>query len=141
MRTNYVVNSGVRFQLLSQDQLQELFDGVLHVLEYTGLDVYHDEAQEYFFSAENDNDCKFQFVVNAGGVVFDYVREYDLAAVGTRSKIERSVEHRKAMRYDGGTWTTEIVFPLREIKIDLAKRRYAGFQAAFEVSLAKAPDE
>ena len=46
MRTNYVVNSGVRFQLLSQDQLQELFDGVLHLLEYTGLDVYHDEGRE-----------------------------------------------------------------------------------------------
>ncbi|NIV29634.1 MAG: trimethylamine methyltransferase, partial [Anaerolineae bacterium] len=40
------VNSGVRFQLLSQDQLQEMFDGVLHVLEYTGLDVFHDEARE-----------------------------------------------------------------------------------------------
>jgi trimethylamine--corrinoid protein Co-methyltransferase len=36
----------VRFQLLSEDQLQELFDGVLHVLEYTGLDVYHDEARD-----------------------------------------------------------------------------------------------
>jgi len=46
MRTNYVVNSGVRFQLLSDDQLQELFDGVLHLLEYTGLDVYHDEARD-----------------------------------------------------------------------------------------------
>ncbi len=46
MRTNYPVNSGVRFQMLSDDQLQELFDGVLHVLEYTGLDVYHDEARE-----------------------------------------------------------------------------------------------
>jgi len=46
MRANYVNNSGVRFQLLSQDQLQELFDGVLHLLEYTGLDVYHDEARD-----------------------------------------------------------------------------------------------
>ena len=46
MRANYVVNSGVRFQMLSNDQLQELFDGVLHVLEYTGLDVYHDEARD-----------------------------------------------------------------------------------------------
>jgi trimethylamine--corrinoid protein Co-methyltransferase len=46
MRTNYRVNSGVRFSMLSQDQLQELFDGVLHVLEYTGLDVYHDEARD-----------------------------------------------------------------------------------------------
>jgi trimethylamine--corrinoid protein Co-methyltransferase len=46
MRTNYRVNSGVRFELLSPDQLQELFDGVLHLLEYTGLDVYHDEARD-----------------------------------------------------------------------------------------------
>jgi trimethylamine--corrinoid protein Co-methyltransferase len=46
MRANYRINSGVRFQLLSSDQLQELFEGVLHVLEYTGLDVYHDEARD-----------------------------------------------------------------------------------------------
>ena len=46
MRTNYRVNSGVRFQMLSNDQLEELFNGVLHVLEYTGLDVYHDEARD-----------------------------------------------------------------------------------------------
>jgi trimethylamine--corrinoid protein Co-methyltransferase len=46
MRTNYRANSGVRFEMLSRDQLQELFEGVLHVLEYTGLDVYHDEARD-----------------------------------------------------------------------------------------------
>lgn len=46
MRTNYRVNSGVRFELLSKDQLQELFEGVLHVLEYTGLDVQHEEARD-----------------------------------------------------------------------------------------------
>lgn len=46
MRTNYLTNYGVRFELLSQDQLQELFDGVLHVLEHTGLDVYHEEARD-----------------------------------------------------------------------------------------------
>ena len=46
MRTNYRVNSGVRFQMLSDDQVKELFDGVLHVLEYTGLDVYHEEARD-----------------------------------------------------------------------------------------------
>ncbi|NLF12527.1 MAG: trimethylamine methyltransferase [Anaerolineaceae bacterium] len=46
MRTNYPVNSGVRFQMLSDEQLEELFEGVLHVLEYTGLDVYHDEARD-----------------------------------------------------------------------------------------------
>ena len=46
MRTNYQVNSGVRFQLLSDDQLEELFLGVLHLLEVTGLDVHHDEARD-----------------------------------------------------------------------------------------------
>jgi trimethylamine--corrinoid protein Co-methyltransferase len=46
MRTNYRVNSGVRFRMLSDDQLQELFDGVLHVLEVTGLEVHHEEARE-----------------------------------------------------------------------------------------------
>jgi trimethylamine--corrinoid protein Co-methyltransferase len=45
MRTNYRVNSGVRFEMLSGDQLQELFDGALHVLEYTGLEVHHEEAR------------------------------------------------------------------------------------------------
>ncbi len=46
MRTNYQINSGVRFNMLSKDQLQALFDGVLHVLEYTGLDVHHEEARD-----------------------------------------------------------------------------------------------
>jgi trimethylamine--corrinoid protein Co-methyltransferase len=46
MRTNYRINSGVRFEMLSQDQLEELFNGVLHVLEHTGLDVYHEEARD-----------------------------------------------------------------------------------------------
>jgi trimethylamine--corrinoid protein Co-methyltransferase len=46
MRTNYQINYGVRFEMFSQDQLQELFDGVLHVLQHTGLDVYHEEARD-----------------------------------------------------------------------------------------------
>jgi trimethylamine--corrinoid protein Co-methyltransferase len=46
MRANYQVNHGVRFEMFSQDQLQEMFDGVLHVLEHTGLDVYHEEARD-----------------------------------------------------------------------------------------------
>lgn len=46
MRTNYQVNSGVQFRMLSEDQLEELFQGVLHVLEVTGLEVHHDEARE-----------------------------------------------------------------------------------------------
>ncbi len=46
MRTNYRINSGIRFNVLSKDQLQTLFDGVLHLLEYTGLDVHHEEARD-----------------------------------------------------------------------------------------------
>lgn len=46
MRTNYRVNSGVRFQMLSDDQLQELMDGALHVLEYIGPEVHHEGARE-----------------------------------------------------------------------------------------------
>ena len=46
MRTNYRVNSGVRFNVFSQDQLEEMFEGVLHLLEYTGLDVKHEEARD-----------------------------------------------------------------------------------------------
>ncbi len=46
MRTNYRINSGIRFQMLSADQLQALSDGVLHVLENTGVDLHHDEARD-----------------------------------------------------------------------------------------------
>ena len=46
MRTNYRVNSGVRFRLLSENQLEELFWGALRVLERTGLDVHHEGARE-----------------------------------------------------------------------------------------------
>ncbi len=51
MRTNYQINSGVRFQMLSQDQLAEMFDGVLHVLETIGLDVHHDKARDILSDA------------------------------------------------------------------------------------------
>ena len=51
MRTNYRIHSGVRFQMLSQDQLEELFNGVLHVLETIGLDVHHEEARQILSDA------------------------------------------------------------------------------------------
>ncbi len=46
MRTNYRINSGVRFNMFSQDQLEEMYWGVLHTLEYTGLEVHHDRARD-----------------------------------------------------------------------------------------------
>lgn len=51
MRTNYRVNSGVRFRMLSRDQLAEMFDAVLHVLEAIGLDVHHEAAREILAGA------------------------------------------------------------------------------------------
>jgi trimethylamine--corrinoid protein Co-methyltransferase len=56
MRANYQVNSGVQFRMLSEDQLEELFNGVLHVLEYTGLEVHHDEARDILAEAGADVD-------------------------------------------------------------------------------------
>lgn len=46
MRTNYRINSGTRFHVLSKDQLKQLFWDTLHILEYTGLDVHHEEARD-----------------------------------------------------------------------------------------------
>ena len=51
MKTNYRTNSGIRYQTLSTDQLQALFDGTLHVMESTGLDVHHEEARDIFTKA------------------------------------------------------------------------------------------
>ena len=51
MRTNYRINSGVRFQMLSQDQLEEMYNGVLSILETSGLDVHHEEAREILGNA------------------------------------------------------------------------------------------
>jgi len=51
MKTNYRTNSGIRYQTLSTDQLQALFDGALLVLENTGLDVHHDDARDIFAKA------------------------------------------------------------------------------------------
>ena len=46
MRTNYRINSGTRFKVFSQDQLEELFVSALHLLEHTGLDVQHAEGRD-----------------------------------------------------------------------------------------------
>ena len=46
MRTNFRANAGVHFEMLSQDQLEELLNAVLHVLETTGLEVQHGRARD-----------------------------------------------------------------------------------------------
>lgn len=51
MRTNYVANAGVRFNVFSKDQVEEVFNAVLHLLQYTGLDVKHEEARDILAKA------------------------------------------------------------------------------------------
>lgn len=44
MRVNYRANASVQFQVLSEDQKQEIWRAALDVLEHTGVEVYNDEA-------------------------------------------------------------------------------------------------
>jgi trimethylamine--corrinoid protein Co-methyltransferase len=44
MRVNYQTNVTVQFQVLTDDQRQEIFRAALHVLEHTGIEVHNDEA-------------------------------------------------------------------------------------------------
>ena len=44
MRVNYQTNSSIQFQVLSDDQRQEIFRAALHVLEHTGIEIHNDEA-------------------------------------------------------------------------------------------------
>jgi trimethylamine--corrinoid protein Co-methyltransferase len=45
VRANYLVSSSVQFRLLSDGDLEEVYRGALHLLEYTGLDVHNEEAR------------------------------------------------------------------------------------------------
>ena len=90
--------------------------------------VWQDEALELFFSAEADNNHKIQFVINAKGIVFDYVREYDVAACMVMNRTQRDLKPAVHQEYAGGQMRTELAFALSDLKIDLSKRRFAGFQ-------------
>jgi len=46
MRVNYQINKSVQFRLFTEDQLEEIYRATLHVLEYTGLDVYNERARK-----------------------------------------------------------------------------------------------
>ncbi len=92
--------------------------------------VYSDDAIEYFFSAQNDNDKYIQFVVNYKGTVFDSIREFDLTAARVINKSTWDLTHKKSFSYKNKEWIAEISFPLKDLKIDLRKRNYIGFQIA-----------
>jgi trimethylamine--corrinoid protein Co-methyltransferase len=44
-RTNYTVNCTPRFQLLSEDQKETIFNGMIKTLNDTGANVHHEEAR------------------------------------------------------------------------------------------------
>jgi trimethylamine--corrinoid protein Co-methyltransferase len=44
MRVNYQTNATVQFEILTDDQKEEIFRAALDVLEHTGVEVYNDEA-------------------------------------------------------------------------------------------------
>ena len=91
--------------------------------------LWSDELLEYFFSGENDNQKKIQFVSNINGVVWDSVVEFDVVAAAVIRKANNwSLEHKKNLSYQNNTWTTDTVFPLSGIKVDLKKERFMGFQ-------------
>jgi glycosyl hydrolase family 20 len=90
--------------------------------------VYQDEALEYFFSPWNDNNKKIQFVVNAAGTTFDYLRDYDNVAAKIINITNWDLPHKKTIEYKDSTWTTLAAFPLKELKLDLRKNRFMGFQ-------------
>jgi len=48
MKINQIVNKSIRFRVLSEDQIEQIYFASLEVLEKTGGMVYHDEAIELF---------------------------------------------------------------------------------------------
>jgi trimethylamine--corrinoid protein Co-methyltransferase len=45
MRVNCQTNAAVQFQILTDDQKEEIFRAALHVMQHTGVEVYNDEAR------------------------------------------------------------------------------------------------
>ena len=46
VRTNQIVNQTTRFSLLSEDQKQRIFEGMIETLRNTGVDLHHEEARD-----------------------------------------------------------------------------------------------
>src|SRR6056297_2767136 len=53
-RTNYTTYQSPQFSILSDDQKERIYNGMLRTLQYTGADVHHEGARELF----KKNGCK-----------------------------------------------------------------------------------
>lgn len=47
-RTNFTIQQSPQFSLLSEDQKEKIYNGMIRTLQYTGADVHHEEARELF---------------------------------------------------------------------------------------------
>ncbi|MCF8301930.1 MAG: trimethylamine methyltransferase family protein [Bacteroidales bacterium] len=47
-RTNYTINESPHFEILSEDQKEKIFNGMMRTLQYTGANVHHEKARELF---------------------------------------------------------------------------------------------
>jgi trimethylamine--corrinoid protein Co-methyltransferase len=53
-RTNLTIQQSPQFSILSEDQKQRIFNGMMRTLQYTGANVHHEGAKELF----KKNGCK-----------------------------------------------------------------------------------
>ena len=50
-RTNYTIQESPHFEILSEDQKERIFNGMMRTLQYTGANVHHEGARELFKKA------------------------------------------------------------------------------------------
>lgn len=50
-RTNYTIQESPRFEILSEDQKERIYNGMMRTLQYTGAHVHHEGARELFKKA------------------------------------------------------------------------------------------
>ena len=91
--------------------------------------IWADELIEYFFSSWNDNRKYIQFVCNLNGAVWDSITDYDkTAARVVRRYHDWKLKHSKKQKFENETWINQVVFPLKDLKINPSKQRFMGFQ-------------
>jgi len=50
-RTNYTIQESPHFEIFSEDQKEQIFNGMMRTLQYTGANVHHEGAREVFKKA------------------------------------------------------------------------------------------
>lgn len=50
-RTNYTIQQSPHFEILSENQKERIYNGMMRTLQYTGANVHHEKARELFSKA------------------------------------------------------------------------------------------